>query len=142
MKNVLAQAGREFLRALGASLVILAPGVLAAPNLDQMFLLGVAALAASVAAGLKAVQAFVPALSFSEFVSQPLAAWLDAFSRAFLASLLVFLVGLLSAPELVFDKAVVVAALVAALAAGFRALEGLLTKGEQPAPNTGIKARG
>lgn len=142
MKNVLAQAGREFLRALGASLVILAPGVLAAPNLDQMFLLGVAALAASVAAGLKAVQAFVPALSFSEFVSQPLAAWLDAFSRAFLASLLVFLVGLLSAPELVFDKAVVVAALVAALAAGFRALEGLLTKGEQPAPNTGIEARG
>ena len=138
MKNVLAQAGREFLRAFGAALIILAPGVLAAPNLDQMFLLGVGALAAALAAGLKAVQAFVPMLSFAEFVSQPLAAWLDAFVRAFLAALLVFLVGLLSAPELHFEKAAIVAALVAAVSAGFRALEGLLTKGEDPAPDTGL----
>lgn len=138
MKNVLAQAGREFLRAFGAALVILAPGVLAAPNLDQMFLLGVGALAAAVAAGLKAIQAFVPQLSFGEFVSQPLAAWLDAFVRAFLAALLVFLVGLLSAPELHFEKAAITAALVAALSAGFRAMEGLLTQGEDPAPQTGL----
>lgn len=140
MKNVLAQAGREFLRAFGAALVILAPGVLAAPNLDQMFLLGVGALAAAIAAGLKAIQAFVPQLSFAEFISQPLAAWLDAFVRAFVAALLVFVIGMLSAPELAFEKAAIVAALVAALSAGFRALEGLLTQGEQPAPGTGVSA--
>jgi hypothetical protein len=138
MKEILAQAGREFLRAFGAALVILAPGVLAAPNYNQMFLLGVSALAAAVAAGLKAVQAFVPAITFAAFISQPLAAWIDAFVRAFLASVLVFAVGLLSAPELDFDKAVITAAIVAAVSAGFRALEGLLTKGEDPAPSTGV----
>lgn len=140
MKNVLAQAGREFLRAFGAALIILAPGVLAAPNLDQMFLLGVAALASAVAAGLKAVQAFVPQLSFAGLVRQPIAAWLDAFVRAALGAFLVFVVGMLSAPELVWDKAAVVAALVGALSAGFRALEGLLTKGEDPAPQSGLSA--
>jgi len=138
MKNVLGQAGREFLRAFGAALIILAPGVLAAPNLNQMFLLGVSALAAAIAAGLKAIQAFVPMLSFAGVISQPIAAWLDAFVRAFLAALLVFVVGMLSAPELAWDKAAVVAALVAALSAGFRALEGLLTKGEEPAPSQGL----
>lgn len=138
MKNVLAQAGREFLRALGASLIILAPGVLAAPNLNEMYLLGVAALAASVASGLKAIQAFVPALSFSGLVQQPIAAWLDAFTRAFLAALLVFAIGVLSAPELAVSKAAVVAALVAALSAGLRALEGLLTNGEAPRPERGL----
>lgn len=141
MKDVLAQAGREFLRAFGAALIILAPGVLAAPNLNQMFLLGVGALAAAIAAGLKAVQAFVPMLSFDGLVRQPIAAWLDAFVRAFLAAMLVFVVGMLSAPELAWDKAAVVAALVAALSAGFRALEGLLTKGEDPAPESGLSPR-
>jgi hypothetical protein len=142
MKEVLAQAGREFLRAFGAALIILIPGVLAAPDLQTMLALGVGALAASIAAGLKAVQAFVPALSFSGLVSQPLAAWLDAFVRAFVAALLVFAIGMLSAPELQFEKAAIVAALVAALSAGFRALEGLLTKGEQPAPSQGITPAG
>ena len=74
MKELLATAGREFLRAFGASLLILAPGVLAAPNYDQMFLLGVGALAASIAAGLKAVQELVPLLSFAGLVGQPIAA--------------------------------------------------------------------
>ena len=138
MKNVLAQAGREFLRAFGAALIILAPGVLAAPNLNQMFLLGVAALASAIAAGLKAVQAFVPQLSFAGLVRQPIAAWLDAFVRAFIGAFLVFVIGMLSAPELVWDKAAVIAALVGALSAGFRALEGLLTSGESPNPDRGL----
>jgi hypothetical protein len=103
-----------------------------------MFLLGVAALASAIAAGLKAVQAFVPQLSFAGLVRQPIAAWLDAFVRAFIGAFLVFVIGMLSAPELVWDKAAVIAALVGALSAGFRALEGLLTSGESPRPDRGL----
>jgi hypothetical protein len=74
MKTLLAAAGREFLRAFGASLVVLIPGVLSAPDLNQSYALGVAALFASLAAAVKAVQVFVPQLSFASVLSQPLAA--------------------------------------------------------------------
>jgi hypothetical protein len=138
MKALLAQAGREFLKAFGAALVILIPGVLAAPDLNQAYALGVAALFAALAAGFKAVQVFVPQLSFAAFVQQPIAAWLDAFTRAALATFLVSVIGILNAPDLATLKAAVVAALVGAVAAGFRALEGFGTKGEEPAPNVGL----
>jgi hypothetical protein len=142
MVNLLAQAGREFLKAFGASLVILMPGVLAATNLDQAYALGVAALFASLAAGLKAVQVFVPQISFKELFPDNLvvvAAWVDAFARAFLGAFVVSVLGFLNAPDFSVAKSAAVAAVVGAAAAGFRALEGLLTNGEQPAPGTGLK---
>ncbi len=138
MKALLAQVGREFAKAFGAAVVILAPGVLAAPDLNQAFMLGVAALFAAVAAGVKAVQVFVPQLSFAAFLPQPVAAWVDAFARAAIGAGLVSLVGVLNAPDLETAKALVVAALVGAANAGFRALEGLLTPGEDPAPSVGL----
>lgn len=138
MKSLLAQVGREFLKAFGASVVILAPGVLAAPDLHQSYMLGVAALFASVAAGVKAIQVFVPQLSFSAFLPQPAAAWVDAFVRGGLGAFLVSILGVLNAPDLATGRSLLVAALVGALVAGARALEGLLTQGEQPAPNTGV----
>jgi hypothetical protein len=139
MKALLEQAGREFLKAFGVSVVVLAPGVLQAPNLDQSFLLGVAALFASFSAGLKVLQGFVPRLSVSEFVKQPYAAWSDAFLRGGLAALFVSLVGILDSPDLSNWKAAATAALVGAVAAGFRALEGALTKGETPFVDAGLK---
>lgn len=138
MKELLKQAGREFLKAFGASVVVLAPGVLSAPNLDEALTLGVAALFASVAAAVKAVQVFVPRLSFAEFLPQPVAAWVDAAARGFLGAFLVSLVGVLFAPDYATAKAALVAAVVAAAAAAFRALEGLLTKEEQPVPGVGL----
>lgn len=138
MKELLRQVGREFLKAFGASVVVLAPGVLAAPDLNQAYALGVAALFASVAAAVKAVQVFVPQLSFAEFLPQPVAAWADAFARGFLGAFLVSVVGVLNAPDYATGKAALVAAVVAAAAAGFRALEGLLTKEEQPVPGVGF----
>lgn len=138
MKTLLREAGREFLKAFGAALVILMPGVLAATNLDQFYALGVAALGSAFAGGFKAIQVFVPALSFAEFVPQPVAAWLDAFTRAALGFFLVFAVDFMNAPNYSEWKSAVVGALIGAAAAGFRALEGLLTKGETPVKGFGV----
>jgi hypothetical protein len=139
MKQLLANAGREFLRAFGASLIVVLPGVLAAPNLDASFGLGVAALFASLAAVFKAIQEFVPGLSFAGLVRQPIAAWLDAFSRAALGALIVSVIGILNAPDLSTSRAAITAAVIGALSAGLRALEGLGTVGESPAPDTGLE---
>lgn len=138
MKALLAQAGREFLKAFGASVVVLAPGVLSAPNLNEAMALGVAALFASVAAGVKVVQVLVPQLSFAEFLPQPVAAWSDAFARGFLGAFLVSVVGVLSAPDYATGKSLALAAVVGAAVSGFRALEGLLTKEENPIPGVGF----
>lgn len=138
MKRVLASAGRAFLAAFGVTIVVYAPGVLQAPDLNQMYLLGVAALGASVSAGLKAIKEFVPQLSFSAFLPQPWAAWVDAFVIGGLGALVVGVTAWLDAPDLELTRAALVAILVGAGTAAFRALEGLLTKGEQPAQNKGL----
>lgn len=140
MKKLLQEAGREFLKAFGASLVVLLPGVLVATNLDQGFALGVAAMFASGAAGLKALQVLVPQLSFAGLVRQPVAAWLDAFTRAGLSAALVSAISFLNEPQYDNWKAVLVGALTGAFAAGFRALEGLLQKGEVPFKSVGLNA--
>lgn len=138
MKKLLQEAGREFLKAFGASLVVLLPGVLVATNLDQAYALGVAALFASGAAGLKAIQVLVPSLTFAGLVRQPVAAWLDAFTRTALSAFVVSVVSFLNEPQYDNWKALLVGALTGAFAAGFRALEGLLTKGETPFKSVGV----
>ncbi len=141
MKRLLQEAGREFLKAFGAALVIFLPGILAATNLNQAYALGVSALVAAVAAGVKAVQVFVPQLTFVSLFPASMvvvAAWVDAFVRAFVGTFLVTFLSFLNAPDYSAWKAVLVGAVVGAAAAGFRALEGLFTKGEQPAPNSGL----
>lgn len=138
MKTVLHQAGAAFLRAFGAALIVTLPGVLSSPNFDGTIALGISALVGALAAGLKAIQVFIPALSFATLIQQPYAAWLDSFTRAFLAAFLTAVLGWLAMPDLSTWHSVVVGALTGALAAGFRALQGLLTPGEDPAPNSGV----
>lgn len=138
MKKLLSAAGRAFIGSFLVSALALSTGILAAPNLNQAFALGVAALFASVAAGVKALQQFVPQLSFGAFVPQPFGAYLDAFLQAGLGAFLVSIVGVLNAPDLATAKSLGLAAVVGALMAGFRALQGLFTPGEHPAPNRGF----
>lgn len=138
MRHLLSEAGRSFLRAFAGSLLILLPGVLAAPDMGQVLGLATAAVIASLVAGFKAIQVFVPQLSFSAYVDGLAGALLDSFSRAFLASFLVLLEGVLAAPDFDAGKSLFVAALIAAVTAGVRAVQGLFTSGEEPAPNTGF----
>jgi len=138
MKNLLEKAGLSFLRAFGASVLILSTGVLAAPNLDQAYALGVAALIASLTAGFKALQVLVPGLTFASLISQPYAAWVDSFARAFLGAFIVGVIGVLNAPDLNSSKALAVAAIVGAVSAGLRALQGVFTNGEAPFTSKGV----
>jgi hypothetical protein len=92
--------------------------------------LAVAALIASVAAGLKALQVFVPQLSFQSFVPGFAGTLLDSAARAFLGAFLILAPGVLGAPNLDQGKALLTAALVAGVTAAVRALQAFFTTGE------------
>lgn len=138
MTKLLYAASTAFLRAFAVTFLMAATGIAAAPNVAAAQALSIAALIASVVGGLRAIQVFIPQLSFGSFVPQPIAAWLDSFTRAFLATLVVSVQGLLAMPELPTDRSVWFAALTGALAAGLRALQGLVTPGEAPAADVGV----
>lgn len=142
MLHLLSEAGRSFLRAFGGSLIVLFPGILAAPNMSGAVALGIAALVASLAAGLKAIQVFIPQLTFAALFPARFAVyalWVDSFARAFLASFIVSIVGLLSMPTLDFGKSIIVGVIVGAITAGIRAVQSLLTPGEGPNPQAGLQ---
>lgn len=134
MTTVLERAGASFLRAFGAALLVYSLGVLAAPNLNAALALGAAAIAASVAAGIRAVQVFIPALSFKSLLGEVPGAYADAFARAFLGVATTAAAGWLAAPDLGTWKAAGTALVIGAVTAGLRAMQGLLTAGEHPAP--------
>jgi hypothetical protein len=139
MRHLLANAGRSFVRAFGAQFLVSVFGILAAPDVSTAIALSLAALVACLAAGLRALQEFVPMLTTGSLIHNPLyAALVDSFLRASLSSLVVFVTGWLLAPNLDFSKGVIIGIVTGALAAGFRALESALTHGDQPAPNAGF----
>ncbi len=138
MTKLLFAAGTAFLRAFGITFLMAATGIAAAPNVSSAQALSIAALIASIAAGLRAIQVFIPQLSFGAFVRQPIAGWIDSFTRAFLAALVTALAGLLAMPNLPTDSSIWFAAITGALVAGVRALQGLATPGEQPASESGV----
>lgn len=137
MTALLERAGAEFLRAFGLAFLFLVTGIINAPNLDAAIALSIAAFAAALAAGLRALQVFIPQLSWGAVFGQPWAAWFDAATRAFLAVFVVFWADWLQAPDWANWKAAALAAVLAAGSAGIRALQGLFTFGESPSPSFG-----
>jgi len=133
MTNFLSEVGRSFLRAFAASILVLSTGVLAAPNLNEAYLLATAAILASVTAGLKAIQVFVPGFSWGKVFGN-YGSIADSFTRALLGSLIVLIPGVYTAPDLSSAKALGTAAIVAAVTAGVRAIQGQFTKGDFPNP--------
>src|SRR5687768_14936053 len=114
MKQLLINAGLGFLRAFGANLVVWAPGILQAPNLNEMYLVGVAALASSVSAGLKVAREYIPGFTSASFLPQPVAAYVDAFVIGGLGAFTVGVIDYLDSPDLALTRAVVVGILVGA----------------------------
>lgn len=142
MLHLLSEAGRAFLKAFGASLLVLLPGVLAAPDLTGAYALGVSAIIAALVGGLGAIQVFVPQLSFkSLFPAQYafVALWVDTFARAFIGSLVTLSVAFLSTPDISVTRAAITGIIVGAVTAGLHALQGLLTPGQQPVPQKGLR---
>lgn len=137
MTALFERAGAEFLRAFLTAFLFLALGIINAPDLSSAVALSIAALAASISAGLRAVQVFVPQFSWAFLFEQPWAAWFDAATRAFVGVFIVFWADWLQAPDWTNWKAALLAAVLAAGAAAVRALQGLFTQGEFPAPQFG-----
>lgn len=136
------RAGASFLRAFLVVLLFAATGIINAPDQQTAVALSWAALAAGIAAGIRAVQVFVPALSWAGILNQPLAAWADSFTRAFVGVFLTAWLGWLAAPDLSTWRSVLLSAVIGAAAAGARALQGLFTNGEFPAPSKGLNPGG
>lgn len=142
MRATLSAAGRAFLRAFVGSVIVLAPGILAAPDLNQSKALGVAALLSSIAAGVRAIQVFVPELSFAGLLPERyrlFGEYVDNFTRAFLATFLTLFLGVLDAPDLNAARAAIAGLLVGGLAAGVLAVQKTFQSGENPAPNIGVE---
>lgn len=138
MTQLLERAGSAFLRAFLVTFVFAVTGILSAPNQQAAVALSWAALAASIVAGLRALQVFIPQLTFAHFIAQPYAAWVDSFVRAFLGTFITMWAGWLAAPDLSTWKSAVLAIVIGAVTAGVRAIQGLLTKGEDPGPDQGF----
>lgn len=139
MEKLLYAAGTSFLRSFAVTFVSFAAGILGATNYSSAVALSIAALAASAAAGLRALQVFVPQLSFATLIAQPWAAYADAFSRQFLSSGIVALAGWLAAPNWGLWHSALLGILTGAAVAGVRAIQGLLTPAETPKKGAGLK---
>lgn len=146
MKNILAAAGRRFLHAAAAAFIVFILGLLAAPDLsvERLKSYGVVFLVAIGAAALKFIAEVFPYVSVANYVPgqyRVYAAWVDAFLQAGVAAFLVAAPGIFDAPNLSTAGAVAMAALVGALTAGVRALEGLLTPEERPRTVAALKLK-
>lgn len=142
MTALLEKAGVAFLRAFGIAFLLAAPGILGAKDVGAAKAASIAMLVGAIAGGIKAVQVFVPQISFAAIMGQPYAAWVDSFTRAFIGSFFVYANGWLAAPDWGTWKSAGLAAITGALTAGVRALQGLLTPGETPVPASGVKTAG
>ncbi len=139
MTVLLERAGASFLRAFIVVLLFAATGILNAPDQATAVAMSWAALAAAIAAGIRAFQVFVPKFSWEALLPQPWAAWADAFTRAFVGVFLSTWAQWLTAPNLSTWHAVALAAVIGAATAGARAIQGLFTNGETPAEPKGLK---
>lgn len=137
MNKLLFAAMTAFGRVFVVTFLLAATGILKAPDQDAAIALSTAALVGSIVAGLRAIQVFIPKLTFAGVFPQPMAAWIDAFVLAFLASFVTLLTGWLAAPDWSNWKTAVAAVFIGALTSGVRALQGFLTIGDQPTPSVG-----
>lgn len=141
MSHLLGEAGRAFLKAFLASLLVVAIGVSQQANLNDAIAIGIAGLMASFGAGLAAIQAFVPELTFRSLIPGLPGAMLDSFVHAALGSFIVAVIGIFQEPDYSTWHSLIIAAVVGAINAGLRAIQGSLTPGEDPSPQRGIRAR-
>ena len=138
MNKLLFAAMTAFGRAFLVTFLFAVTGILSATNQETAVALSWAALVASIVAGLRAIQVFVPSISWQSVLPQPIAAWVDAFTLAFLSSFITLLTGWLAAPDFGGWKSTLTAILIGAVTAGARALQGLATPGDNPAPAVGL----
>lgn len=138
MDVVLSNMGRAALKALLSGLLIVAIGVSHQTNLNGAVAVGIAGLIAIGAAVLAAVQTYIPALSVKAYIPAPWGPAIDSFIHAALPYFLVAVIGILNEPDMAAWKAAIVAAIVGAVNAGLRAIQGAATPGDLPSIGGGL----
>jgi hypothetical protein len=138
MDTLLANAGKAFLKAALASFLVVVYGLASQPTIHGALAIGIAALMAAVAAGLAAIQTFIPQLTFAPYLPAPWGSILDSFIRAALGAFVVSLIGILQEPSMSGWHAAFIAAVIGAINAGLQAIQGTLTLDYYPAPRYGI----
>lgn len=146
MLRLFSEVARSFIRAFASSILILIPGVLSAPDLSASKALAAAALISGIVSGIKAVQVFVPTLSFKGVLAGTSYAayytWVDSFVRAFVGTFLVSVIGWLTMPNLDWSRSALTALIIGALTTAFRAIQGAGTVGDVPGPQSGLSLPG
>lgn len=138
MQKLLYAASTDFVRTFGITFLAFAAGILGATNLQAAVALSIAATAASVGAGLRTLQVIFPKISFAKYLPQPWASYADALTRTFLATFTLTATGWLAAPNWGTWHAALLGALSGAAVAAVRALQGVVTPGESPLPQSGL----
>lgn len=138
MLTALSAIARMLLRVFVATVAVYALGVLAAPDLDTARTVAIAGIVAGFAAVLRAVSVYVPLLTVAHYVRGLPGKLADAFIHAFLAALLANWADLITVPHFHGWRDLYVAAIVGAFGVAVRAVQGLLTPGEAPAPTFGL----
>lgn len=126
-------AGTAFLKAFGVVALAAAIGLLSLPTYNDVGALALAGFCAALAAGLAALQTFVPALSLRRWLVEPWGSAADAGLHAGLATFLTLAAGWLNAPDFSAWHAFVVGLVVAIANAVLRAVQGKLF-GDHPQP--------
>lgn len=127
MVTVLENAGRAFLKVFGPAILVVAIGIAQQPDLDRAVAVGIAGLMAAIAAGLTAMQTYLPQITVRFWVGDPVGRYLDAFLHGFLGALLVSIIGVLNEPVLSGWGSIVVSIIVGAITAGLQAVEELIS---------------
>lgn len=138
MQKLLFAALTAFGRSFGITFLAFAAGILGATNTSAAWALSIAALAASVVAGLKSITVYVKFLSWAKYISQPWAAYADAFTQQGIGALIIGLTGWLAAPDWALWHSALLGILTGAAVAAVRALQGAITPGEAPFVNSGV----
>lgn len=122
MTNLFEKAGASFIRAFVVSALFLSTDILNAlnGNDESAVAIGIAALYASLAAGLRAIQVFVPGITTGN-------KYADSFLRAAVAVAVASTIGVLTAPNVSITVAVVQGVLIGAGTAGLRAVQEFFT---------------
>ena len=139
MTSLFSAGARAQLRTLLAGLIVLALGILSAPHVSGREAVAVSFLIGAIALVVRMVQAWKSGFSFVTVLGHPFGDWADSFLQGFLGTLLVTLTGTFYAPDLHTARAFLTSAIVGAVNAGIRAVQGALTTGEFPFRDAGVK---
>lgn len=139
MKLSLEKLALAFLKPFASALLVALVGIGVQPTLRGTVALYLGALVAAAAAGLAALQVYVPNLTFRRWIKDPYGQLLDTFSHGFFPALLISAVGFLHGQDLSAWKAAGSAALIGAFSAGLRLfVQNPLTPGTTPLPTKGV----